>query len=191
MLELIVPSNELYDEKTNSFTLIQETKLLLEHSLISIADWESKWGQAFLTKRPKTTEQSLDYIRCMTLNKDDVNPNVYLGLTQENISVIYDYINNPMSATCLSEDNAPPGKDVVTAELIYYWMISLQIPAEYASWHINRLLKLIRVCDIKNKAAMENTKGRKGRKTPRLSNEALHRRAALNEQRLKQYNTTG
>lgn len=191
MLEITIPYNELYDEDSNIITEIPETTLILEHSLVSISKWESKWNFAFLSKRAKTQEQSLDYIRCMTLN-DKVNPNVYQGLTQKNVSDIYEYINLPMSATYLQKDDSPPGKDVVTSELIYYWMVSLQIPFECANWHINRLLTFIRLCDIKNEAALNNKPGKRGRRHNRMmSSEKLRQRAALNEQRLKQYGTTG
>lgn len=190
MLTITVPALELYDENLQGFINVPETQLVLEHSLISLSKWESKWNRAYLSKRAKTTEQSLDYIRCMTIN-NHVDPFVYSALTQKNISEIYEYVNAPMSATYFPEENNTQGKDVVTAELIYYWMISLQIPFECSKWHLNRLLSLIRVCDMKNKIAYDNANSGKHGRKHRMSREALQQRAALNEQRLKQYNTNG
>lgn len=190
MLTITVPENELYDEDLQGFVYVRKTELVLEHSLISLSKWESKWNKAYLSKRAKTTEQSIDYIRCMTVNSG-VDPYAYAVLTQKNISDIYEYINAPMSATYFPEEKKPPGKDVVTAELIYYWMISLQIPFECSKWHLNRLLSLIRVCEMKNQVAYDNMNAGKRGRRPRMSREALRNRAALNEQRLREYNTTG
>lgn len=186
MLSIIIPGSEFYDEEHNSFVNVKETTLNLEHSLVSISKWEMKWNKAFLGKKPKTIEQSLDYIRCMTLNQ--VDPNVYFGLTKSNVSDIYEYINAPMSAVYIQQiENQSPSKDVITSELIYYWMISLHIPFECEEWHINRLLSLIRVCDIKNEALYGGPK----RKRNRSTNDLLRRNAALNNARLAKYNTTG
>lgn len=190
MLKITIPAREFYNDTTNEFFSVCETQLILEHSLISLSKWESKWNKAFLVKREKTYEQNIDYIKCMTINSG-VDPNAYLALTEQNISEIYEYIKAPMSAVFFPEEDGPPGKDVVTAELIYYWMISLQIPFECSKWHLNRLLSLIRVCNMKNEAAYnKNGKGRKGGRKG-LSNDALRRRAALNKQRLREYNTNG
>lgn len=192
MLTIDVPANEFYDNDANEFITIKETRLNLEHSLISLSKWESKWNKSFLSKSKKralTYAQSIDYIKCMTIN-GGVDPNVYRVLTQKNVSDIYEYINAPMSATYFPEEDGPPGKDVITAELIYYWMISLNIPFECNKWHLNRLLSLIRVCNMKNEAAYGKNAGKKGHRKG-LSNEALRQRAALNQQRLKQYNTRG
>lgn len=189
MLAITIPANEFYNDSANEFITVRETQLNLEHSLISLSKWESKWNKAFLTKKKKTNEQTIDYIKCMTINSG-VDPNVYRALTQQNISEIYEYINLPMSAVYFPEEDGPPGRDVVTSELIYYWMISLNIPFECSKWHLNRLLSLIRVCNMKNEAAYNKHSGKKGRRKG-LSNEALRQRAALNQQRLKQYNTRG
>ncbi len=152
MLTIVVPERELFDESTSRITVIKEQKLQLEHSLVSMSKWESRWEIPFLGKGEKTSEQVLDYIRCMTITQN-VNPLVYLSLTQENIDEVDKYINKKMTATWFSEqpNNHPgPSREVVTSELIYYWMIALNIPLECQKWHLNRLMTLIKVCSIKN-----------------------------------------
>lgn len=159
MLQIIIPEREVYDETHNEFLMIKETKLQLEHSLISLSKWESKWCKPFLSETPKTSEENVDYVRCMTINQG-VDPNVYYGITPAQIKEISDYINAPMTATWFSEDkkNAKKNKEVITNELIYYWMVALQIPFECEKWHINRLLTLIRVCNIKNEPPKKMSK---------------------------------
>lgn len=178
MLTIVVPKSEQFDAATNEFISVEETTLQLEHSLLSISKWESKWQIPFLSADNKTIEQILDYIRCMTINKN-VDPNVYRCLTNDNIEEVNKYISSPMTATWISEvqeeGQGVHKKQIITSELIYYWMIALQIPVEFEKWHLNRLLMLIRVCQIKNEPPKK-----RGR------NELLTRNLALNEQRLKQ-----
>ncbi len=151
MLRIDVPARELYNEITEEFETVPATTLTLEHSLVSLSKWESKWCKPFLGKGEKTTEETLDYIRCMTLTQN-VNPNVYRALSNSNIEKIRNYIDSPMTATTFREDpNAPKSHEIITSELIYYWMIALNIPVEFQKWHLNRLLTLIRVCNIKNR----------------------------------------
>lgn len=148
MLTIVVPASEKFDENTNQFIRTSETTLKLEHSLLSISKWESKWCKPFLgNSNKKTNTEVLDYVRCMTLNK--VPNEVYTALTQKNLEQISEYINWPMTATTIN-DSTPGGRQIVTSELIYYWMISCQIPFECEKWHLNRLLTLIRVCNAKN-----------------------------------------
>jgi len=148
MLTIVVPACEKFDERTNSFVQTSETILKLEHSLLSISKWESKWCKPFLGKKDdKTGAQILDYVRCMTLN--NVPNEVYTALTQNNLEKITEYINWPMTATTINDPH-PASQQIVTSELIYYWMISCQIPFECEKWHLNRLLTLIRVCNAKN-----------------------------------------
>ena len=130
---------------------VQEETVTLEHSLVSISKWESKWHKAFLRKQKKTDEETRDYVRCMSVY-DDVSPNILIGLTDENISQINAYIEDSMTATYISDIHKGAGtnRDTVTSELIYYWMIAFNIPAAYEKWHLNRLLTLIKICDIKN-----------------------------------------
>lgn len=160
MLPITIPEGDVYDETTERFIHIKETKLQLEHSLISLSKWESKWCKPFLSQdTQKTPEQNIDYIRCMTINQN-VDPNAYYGITPAQLKEIADYINAPMTATWFSEDKtkAKKNKEIITNELIYYWMVALQIPFECEKWHINRLLTLIRVCDVKNQPAKKMSK---------------------------------
>lgn len=159
MLQIVIPEGEFYDEKNGEFINIKETKLQLEHSLISLSKWESKWCKPFLSQDIKTEEQNIDYVRCMTINQN-VDPKVYYGISPAILQEISDYINAPMTATWFSEDKnkAKKSKEVITNELIYYWMVALQIPFECERWHINRLLTLIRVCNIKNEPPKQMSK---------------------------------
>ena len=149
MLTITIPAGELWDENTDTFVQTKAQTLELEHSLISVSKWESKWGIAFLAEGKKTDEQLTDYIRDMTITRG-VDPTVYLTLPAETISVITDYIAAPMTATKINERQTKHSDELVTAELIYYWMISLNIPFECRKWHLNRLLTLVRVINIKN-----------------------------------------
>lgn len=178
MLEITVKASEYFDDRTQTFINIPEQTLQLEHSLYTISKWESKWHKAFLGKKEKTPEESIDYIKCMTLT-ENVNPMVYIGLSQENNQQIIDYINAKVSATYLPDRKEEKSGDTVTSELIYYWMVSLQIPFECQYWHLNRLLTLIQVCNIKNKPA------KKGKK-PNLAH-----RSALNAQRRAKAHSKG
>ena len=151
MLQITVPAKEFFDERTETFVMSKECTLNLEHSLLSISKWESKWCKPFLSKNKndvRTEEELLDYIRCMTLNKN-VPDIVYNALTKQNIIEIRKYIENPSTATTVNIKNRG-GREIVTSELIYYWMITYQIPFECEKWHINRLMTLIRVCTAKN-----------------------------------------
>ena len=150
MLQITVPSGEFFIEDLQEFVSVQETTLRLEHSLVSLAKWESKWKKPYLSSE-KSIEEVIDYIRCMNTTQN-VNPLVYRCITEENIKRINDYIEDSMTATWFSEDKQPKTgrKEIITAELIYYWMIAFNIPVEFQKWHLNRLLTLIKVCDIKN-----------------------------------------
>lgn len=180
MLTITIPATEEFDESKGEFVYVKEQTLQLEHSLLSISKWESKWCKPFLAKRDKTSDEIIDYIKCMTLNKN-VSDNIYGCLTQANISAINDYISAPMTATTFSEDkNGRPNREIITSELIYYWMIALQIPFECQKWHINRLLTLIRVCNVKNAPPKKMGKS-----------DLMRRNAALNAARRQQMNTKG
>ena len=179
-LHITIPAGELYDEQANEFYSIKEQHLVLEHSLVSISKWESKWHKPFLSKEQKTVEETLDYIRCMTLTQN-VDPKSYLNLDNKAISEINEYIENPMTATTFSDiHNRGFSSETVTNELVYYWMIALNIPMECQKWHLNRLLTLIRVCSIKNTPPKKMNKS-----------DYLHRRASLNAARRKAFNTRG
>lgn len=180
MLTITIPGGELWDEGKEEFIQIKPRTLQLEHSLVSISKWESKWHKAFLSKHDKTSEETTDYVKCMTLTQN-VEPEVYGRLSADNISKINCYIEDAMTATTFSEEkHGGTGREVVTAELIYYQMIALNIPFECQKWHLNRLLALIRVCDIKSRPP----KRRSGRSL-------MSRNAALNAERRREWNTRG
>lgn len=180
MLQITVPGIELWDEEAQEFIYSKEQILQLEHSLISLSKWESKWCKPYLSKKDKTYEEVLDYIKCMTLTPN-VKPEVYKCLTEENIDAIQKYIKAPMTATYISDNkNGGGSREPVTSELIYYWMISLNIPIEFQKWHLNRLITLIKVCNIKN--APPKKMGRRA---------LMSRNAALNASRRKRLNTKG
>lgn len=181
MLRIVVPlSPEGWDEKKQEFVEPKVQVLQLEHSLVSLSKWESKWCKPFLTKDEKTYEETIDYIKFMTLTQN-VKPEVYDYISQENMRDINAYIDAPMTATTFSEDkNGKRSREIVTSELIYYWMIALNIPFECQKWHLNRLLTLIRVCNIKNTPPKKMSK-----------RELASRNAALNAARRKQLNTKG
>lgn len=155
MLQITIPFTEFYDESKNEFITIKEQTLTLEHSLVSLSEWEAKWGKPFLSKEQMTELESLDYIRCMTIT-ENVPLEVYQAISDDTIKIISDYIAKPMTATWFSEDNKKGKKNnskTVTAEVIYHWMIALNIPVEFNRWHLNRLITLIRVCDEENRPA--------------------------------------
>lgn len=181
MLQITIPEFELWDEPKQEFIPVKEQTLQLEHSLVSLSKWESKWCKSFMSSRDKTDEETLDYIRCMTITKN-VNPLIYHGLRAEHIKQINAYIEAPMTATWFSkkEKKGKLNNETITAELIYYWMIALQIPVEFEKWHLNRLITLIRVCNIKNQPPKKMNR-----------RELLARNKALNDARRKQLNTTG
>lgn len=181
MLQIIVPAAEMYNEGSNEFITIKEQVLTLEHSLVSLSKWESTWRKPFLSKEGMTTAETIDYIRCMTITQN-VPPITYNLITDANIKAVEEYINAPMTATWFSEEKRTgrSNGEVVTAELIYYWMIALQIPMKCEKWHLNRLLTLIRVCNIKN------TPPKKMGKRATMS-----RNAAINAARRKQLNSNG
>ena len=190
MLQITVkadPNKELYDPIENVFSSLQKDEtLILEHSLISLSKWESKWHIPFLDKNhPKTDEQTIDYIRCMTLNKN-VNPNVYLFLSKENIEAINSYIEDPMTATWFNEKEIPRSGPLthmaITNEIIYALMIQYRIPVEFEKWHLSRLMTLIKVV---NELNTDHSKSKKSR------SEFLSDRDKLNEMRKAKYNTKG
>lgn len=181
MLRIVIPlSPECWDDEKEEFVQSEEQVLELEHSLISLSKWESKWCKSFLNNKGLSDEETLDYIKCMTM-MPDIDDSVYEKLTNENVTQINDYIAAPMTATTFSDNKAGKGgHEIITSELIYYWMIALNIPFECQHWHLNRLLTLIRVCNIKN-----NPPKKMGR------NALLRRNSALNAQRRAQLNTKG
>lgn len=149
MLQIVIPEREYFDNSKQEFVYLKEQKLTLEHSLISISKWESKWKKPFLDKKEKTQEESMDYIRCMSIGKE-IDAITMQWIPQEVIKQINDYISDPMTATWFNETNRKNNGQIITSELIYYWMIAFHVPAEYDKWHLNRLLTLIQICELKN-----------------------------------------
>ena len=181
-LTITVPAIETYDPETDMFLETKEQKLTLEHSLLSIAKWEAKWGKAFLSKAKadeKTVEESRDYVRCMTITQN-VDPSVYYVLTDQNYNDILEYMQAPMTATWFNNSNQAPSREVLTNEVIYYYMAALNIPFECDRWHINRLLTLIRVGSEKNKPPKKMKQGT-----------IMSQNQALNALRRKQLGTKG
>lgn len=180
MLEIYIPPTELWDESKSEFILIKGQTLKLEHSLVSLSKWESKWHKPFLTKQAKTSEETIDYIKCMTLTQN-VDPVIYNYITNDIFMEVNRYIENPMTATTFYNDRSRGGgKETITSELIYYWMVALNIPFECQKWHLNRLLTLIRVCNVKNQPPKKMGK-----------RDIISRNASLNAARRKQLNTKG
>lgn len=178
MLKITIAAGmEMWDEEKEEFIYPKSVTLQLEHSLVSLSKWESRWRKPFLDKKDKTVEETVDYIRCMTMTQN-VDPSVYDFVTDEIITQVSDYIDNPMTATWFSkEGGGSPSREVITAEIIYYWMIMHNIPFECQKWHLNRLLTLIRVCNVKN-APPEKLSRRQLAKRNKAINAA--RRKALN-----------
>lgn len=181
MLYIDVPKADLWDEKREMFIKNDTAVTLqLEHSLLSISKWESIHKKPFLDNRPKTIDDTIDYIRCMTLNKN-VDPSVYNAIPNSALRKVNEYIDDTMTATFFSDDNKPKtNRRIITAEVIYYWMISFNIPFECQKWHLNRLLTLIKVCNEENHPPKKLSKG-----------EIFARNRALNKQRRAKLNSRG
>lgn len=186
MLRILIPARppmELWDNVNEVFIDvpgIKEQWLQLEHSLVSISKWESKWHKPFFSKNKMTAEETIDYIRCMTVTQN-VPPEIYDNITDDNVTKVKEYIDDPMTATWFSkENNGKSSSETVTSELIYYWMITLNVPMECQKWHLNRLLTLIKICNIKNAPPKKMSK-----------RSIMSRNAALNAARRKQLNSKG
>ena len=154
MLKIDIIGGDMFNEETETFITIKPTTLSLEHSLIAISKWESKYHKPFLKEEEKTPEELKYYIECMTITPN-VDPNIYKTMPSWQVEEILNYIKDPMTATWFGDDGKKSSgrgvkEEIITSELIYYWMVALQIPAEYEKWHINRLLTLIQVCNVKN-----------------------------------------
>lgn len=161
MLSIHIEATELFDETTERFIDVPETELQLEHSLVSISKWESKWNKCFLTRSNKLTDEEYrDYIRCMTINRK-VDPKVYLALQRRHYVAINDYIGKSQTATHFYDYQRKngPSSESTTSELIYYWMFSYGIPIECERWHLSRLMALIEIFSRKNSKSKRMSKG--------------------------------
>lgn len=182
MLQLAIPEQEFYDDEKEMFFRLKPQRLQLEHSLLSLSRWESKWKKSFIDQDNLTPEEFLDYVRCMSINRN-VEEYVFSSLTAENLKTIKAYIKDSMTATTFRSFQSTQQKRkkrIVTSERIYFWMVTYQIPFECEKWHLNRLLTLIRICQI------ENNPGKKMSKK-----EILAQNHALNEERRRMYGTRG
>lgn len=182
MLPIVIKPDEIFNEETGEFIRIKGQTLQLEHSLISLSKWESKWHKPFMDSLEKgklTIEETIDYIKCMTLNSK-VDENLYLFINNDIMSQISKYLSDPMTATTFNETNSKRDKKIITSEVIYSSMISLGIPFECEKWHLNRLLTLIKVCNIENQPSKKMSK-----------KEITRNNAAINAARRRQMNTRG
>lgn len=181
MLTIVVPGVESWDEQKEEFVPAQPPVVLqLEHSLLSLSKWESRWEKPFLSKDDKTKEETIDYIRCMNLNPS-TSVSVYERLTAQNLRAVNAYIDAKYSATTIHDERKTArNSETVTSELIYYWMVTLNIPFECQKWHLNRLLTLIRVCNIKNQPPKK-----------RSQRSILRQNAALNAARRQRAHSKG
>lgn len=180
MLKILVKGVDQWDEARETFVQTKDTELCLEHSLVSVSKWESKWHKHFIGNNDLSQEMLVDYIRCMTLTQN-VNPEVYYAISEAQFTEIKEYIANPMTATWFSESSDQKhSRDIITSEIIYYWMIALQIPFECQKWHLNRLLTLIRVCNEKNQPEKKMSQS-----------EIMRRNREINEARRRALNSKG
>lgn len=180
MLRITIPGIEFFNNQTQEFIRTDDTTVTLEHSLLALAKWESKWNKPFLGSGNKTMEECIDYVRCMTI-EEGIDPLIYRGITVDLFKQINKYIESPMTATMIREPNGKrANREVVTNELIYHWMIALGIPSRYETWHLNRLLMLIRVCNIRNSPQKKMSK-----------RDIYSQNRALNAARKKQLGTHG
>lgn len=179
MLKLRIPGLEYFNDETGEFTYFEDEFIELEHSLVSISKWESNWCKPFLDGKDKSMEEIIDYVKCMTITPN-VNDDVYSRLTEGNLISINEYIGRPMTATTFREEKKPGGREIITSEVIYYWMVSYNIPFECQDWHLNRLLTLIKVCNVKNNPPKKMSQ-----------KEIMARNRALNEARKKEFGTRG
>lgn len=180
MLKIIVPGTEHFNEKTETFETVGDIELELEHSLVSLSKWESKHQKPFLVESHKTPEEIIAYIESMIISPI-YSSDVFYRLSQENFEQINAYIDSKESATTFGQMPERKGKgEVITSELIYYWMVAFNIPFECEYWHLNRLFALIRICNIKNAPPKKMSR-----------HEMASRNRELNAIRRAQYNTSG
>lgn len=183
MLELKIAASESYNEETGEFIPMDEVVVRFEHSLVSLSKWESKYKKPFLSDHPehkKTEEEAADYIRFMVL--DELDFDLFERIGEEQVREIQQYITDSQTATTFPHEEAPNkiNRELVTAEIVYYWMVALNVPFETQYWHLNRLITLIQVVNHKNAPP---------KKRSRASMAEQQRR--LNAERKAKYGTNG
>jgi hypothetical protein len=175
----ITVGDEFYNEKTAEF-ITTGFDLKLEHSLVSLSKWESKFEKPFLATLEKTPEEILWYVKAMVITPD-VPSETFDKLSQQNIEAINTYLSASMTATTFNDKHSRRGaREIITAEIIYYWMITLAIPFECQHWHLNRLLTLIKVVNLKNTPPKKMT-----------PQEAARQQRDLNEKRRAELKSRG
>lgn len=182
MLKLVIKGEEFFNEESSKFHSVNDVVLHLEHSLLSLSKWESKYQKPFLGKSEKTNEEIFGYIESMVLESDELTAELFTRLTREHLKTITDYIESKESATTFGSMPERRGAgEVITSELIYYWMVAYQIPFHPAeTWHLNRLFSLVRICNMKNQPQKKMSR-----------NELAQKNRELNAQRRAMYNTRG
>lgn len=181
MLVKNIPAVTGWDERRNEFVTSPAVTLVMEHSLISLSKWESKWKKPFLTNKTKTDAELRDYIRCMVISPNNVDDNVFLMMSPSAMQEVYNYVNESQTATTIRKNgNQKKSSEIPTSELIYYWMITNGIPMQCEKWHLSRLLTLIEVCNVKSE------------KPKKMSQKELYNRnAAINARNKAKYHTKG
>lgn len=183
-LTVTVPGRELFNDETGEFLYTKDTVLTLEHSLVSISKWESKWHKSFFSRKEKSFEEAIDYFRCMTIS-NGVDDNVFYTIARSPkiLEKIDSYVKDPMTATVINKSRVKgrSSSEMITSELIYYWMTELNIPFDPCQkWHINRLMTLIEVCKIKSQPGKKMSK-----------NEIFKSNSELNRARRAKHGTKG
>lgn len=173
MLRIVIPGQELWDERKNEFVYTKPCEIRLEHSLVSVSKWEAKWKKPFLKSFEKdgdlSFEELIDYVRCMTITQN-VEPKAYQNLSKENLKDILEYIDDPMTATWFSDEKKPrTSRRTITSELIFSWMIDFGIPFECKKWHLNRLITLLRVCEAEHRPKKKSSQSDLLKKHARLN----------------------
>lgn len=189
MLNIDIPKGKEWDDDLQKFVSHDELHLSLEHSLISISRWESKWHKPFLDDKEKTEEELFDYIRCMCVTQN-VTIDKIKELPKEAVAQINQYINDEYTGTHFTDyrknqKNRNSRNEIMSSERIYYSMIAYNIPFSCEKWHLSRLMTLIRVCQFE--AERQDPKS----KNKMSLNDIYARNRALNEQRRKAWHTKG
>lgn len=183
ILHITIPGKENWDSVKEEFIYEEDAELYLQHSLVTVAEWEARWKISFLDTDNKTPEQITDYIKIMTINQNEVDDSVYKRLTKENLDEINRYLKDEMSATTITDHGTPESNgrnEIITAEIVYYWMFSHNVPVEFENWHFNRLITLLKTCNIKSNPDNKMTK-----------QETAKMYAEMNKARRQKYNSKG